>query len=161
MSGLRTRILVEQAVGAGVVNLLLNGAIAWLVFRGAATVPLWGTQGIASDLLCTGFLLPFLTSLITTKVVRGDVRRRMPEAIVSTPADSVPRHSSARKRSLILGLVGLAVVAPVTIGAFVLLGVEAMEFQRFVAFKSVFSAILGVVAGQFATRGALDEAAVR
>ena len=59
-------LLLEQGIGSAVVNFLLNGAIAWLVFRGVAQVPLWGQQSIAGDTIGTCFFLPFLTTLIVT-----------------------------------------------------------------------------------------------
>ena len=55
-------------------NFLLNGAIAWLLFRSLERVPLWGQQSIAGDTIGTCFFLPFFTALIVTPLVRRRVR---------------------------------------------------------------------------------------
>src|SRR5947207_13222996 len=70
----RRYLLLEQGVGAAGFNFLLNAAIAWLMFRGADVVPLWGQQSIAGDTIGTSVILPFLTCLIATRLVRGHVR---------------------------------------------------------------------------------------
>src|SRR5436190_1052786 len=70
----RRYLLLEQGVGAAGFNFLLNAAIAWLMFRGADAVPLWGQQSIAGDTIGTSIILPFLTCLIATRLVRGHVR---------------------------------------------------------------------------------------
>src|SRR3989442_10785557 len=44
------------------------------MFRGADVVPLWGQQSIAGDTIGTSVILPFLTCLIATRLVRGHVR---------------------------------------------------------------------------------------
>ena len=75
MSPAHRRFLVlEQGVGSVVVNLAINGAVAFLMFRGAASVPLWGQQSIAGDTVGTTFLLPFITCLVVTKLARAQVR---------------------------------------------------------------------------------------
>ncbi|MEO6026584.1 MAG: hypothetical protein ABIR79_06930, partial [Candidatus Binatia bacterium] len=70
----RRFLLLEQGLGAGVVNAVLNGLIAWLSFRGTAMVPFWGQQSIGGDTIGTCFLLPLLTVLIATPLCRGRVR---------------------------------------------------------------------------------------
>ena len=70
----RRYLLLDQGVGAGIVNLLLNAAIAWLLFRGVASVPMWGQQSIGGDTIGTAFVLPFLSTLIASAVVRSQVR---------------------------------------------------------------------------------------
>jgi hypothetical protein len=66
-------LLLEQGIGAAVVNSLLNGAIAWLLFRSLERVPLWGQQSIAGDTLATCFFLPLIPTLIVTPLVRRRV----------------------------------------------------------------------------------------
>src|SRR5204863_424500 len=70
----RRYVFLEQGVGAAGFNFLLNASIAWLIFRGAEMVPLWGQQSIAGDTIGTSIILPFLTCLIATRLVRGHVR---------------------------------------------------------------------------------------
>ena len=69
----RRFLFVDQCLGPTVFNFLLNGAIAWALFRGVALVPLWGQESIAGDTIATAFILPFLTSLIATRIVRRQI----------------------------------------------------------------------------------------
>src|SRR5205823_4376911 len=70
----RRYLLLEQGVGAAVFNFVLNAAIAWAMFRSVDVVPLWGQQSIMGDTIGTCFLLPLLTCLIVTRLVRGHMR---------------------------------------------------------------------------------------
>jgi hypothetical protein len=74
----RRFVLLDDGVGAFVVNLLLNGAIAWLLFRKATHVPMWGQSSIADDTIVTAFLLPAITCLIakSQRVARDSRARR-------------------------------------------------------------------------------------
>src|SRR5207249_1040211 len=74
----RRYLVLEQGVGAAIVNFVLNAAIAALLFYSQATIPLWGTQSIAGDTIGTTFFLPFLTCLIVTRVARGQMRGGRP-----------------------------------------------------------------------------------
>ena len=70
----RRFLIVEQGVGPTLFNVALNGAIAWLLFRSATEIPLWGEQSVGVDLLATAFLLPFLTCVIVSRLIGGQVR---------------------------------------------------------------------------------------
>jgi hypothetical protein len=43
----RRFVLLDNVVGPFIVNLLINGVIAWLLFRKATHVPMWGQSSIA------------------------------------------------------------------------------------------------------------------
>jgi len=68
-SGTRTALL----------NLGINGAIAWAIFHRAAFVSLWGPVGIAADTVATSLILPFLTGVIVTLLFLGWIRRERPD----------------------------------------------------------------------------------
>jgi hypothetical protein len=70
----RRFVLLDNVVGPFVVNLLINGVIAWLLFRKATHVPMWGQSSIAGDTIANAFLLPAITCLIVTPLARGRVR---------------------------------------------------------------------------------------
>ena len=70
----RRFLLLEQGAIPTVFNLLLNGLIAWGLFRSSPAVPLWGESSLGVDLLATAFLLPFLTCLIVSSLVARHVR---------------------------------------------------------------------------------------
>ena len=144
----RRYLLLEQGVGAAGFNFLLNAAIAWLIFRGAEMVPLWGQQSIAGDTIGTSIILPFLTCLIATRLVRGHVRSGK-VAPLGWSRDTqpwlgwLPRGTLAR--GLALGCAGLLVFAPPVLGALAALGVTQLGLGRFVVFKASFAAAEALV----------------
>ncbi len=152
----RRYVFLEQGVGAAGFNFLLNAAIAWLMFRGADVVPLWGQQSIAGDTIGTSIILPFLTCLIATRLVRGHVRSGK-VAPLGWSRDTqpwlgwLPRGTLAR--ALALGGAGLLVFAPpvlVTLAAFGVTHLGLGRFvvhglARFVVFKASFAAAEALV----------------
>jgi hypothetical protein len=141
----RRYVVLEQGVGAAVVNLLINGVIAWAMFRGAATVPMWGEQSIGGDTIGTTFFLPFLTSLIATRIVWAQMRSgRVPALAEIPPAlPRLPRSPAAR--GAVLGVLGVAVVGVPAAFALSFAGITEMRFWSFVGFKATFAALLGLV----------------
>jgi hypothetical protein len=155
----RRYLLLEQGVGSGVFNLLLNAAIAWLVFRGAERVPLWGEQSIGGDTIITAFMLPFLTTLIASRIVRRHVRTGHVPAFAwdgSRLAAWIP--SGLTLRGAVLGIVGVVFAGIPMAQALGALGVHEMTFGGFVAFKALFAAVLGTIVTPLVARAALADA---
>ena len=144
---LRRYLVLEHGVGSAVFNFLLNGAIAWLLFRGAVEVPLWGQQSIAGDTIGTTFFLPLLTCLIVTPMVRRHLRARDLGEIGRSPtADALLRWLpiGTFKRGLCLAAVCVLAVAPVAIGMLGARGITGMPLWHFIAFKAAFAAALAL-----------------
>ena len=138
-------LLLEEGVGSVVVNLVLNGLIAALMFRGTAAVPLWGQQSIAGDTIGTTFLLPLITCLIVTPLARRQVRAGRVPPVAGAPLALRWMPERAFTRGATLGLITAVAIAPPTIAALAALGVTQQSFWGFVAFKAVFAAALGAV----------------
>ena len=136
-------LLLEEGVGSVIVNLVINGGIAFLMFRGAATVPLWGQQSTAADTIGTTFFLPLFTSLIVTPLARRQVRAGRVAPFPGMPMGLrwMPRRTVWR--GTVLGLITAIVVAPPTVAILTLLGGSQQSFWGFVAFKAIFAAALG------------------
>jgi hypothetical protein len=143
----RRLLVIDNGVGSAVFNFLLNGAIAWGLFRTATAVPLWGQQSVAGDTLITGFLLPFFTCLIVSRMVErrvteGHVPRLAPAEL---PRAAWPRRSTLA-RSLFLGLAGVLLAAVPVVAALSLSGFSGFEgLWPFVGFKATFAALLAAV----------------
>lgn len=143
----RRYLVLEQGLGAALVNFVLNGLIAWAMFRGQSFVPLWGEQSIAGDIVGTTFLLPLLTCLIVTPLASGQIRSGRLAPLGWTPiSHPVLRWLPAGtfRRALAMGAICTVVIAPIAI-SLVALQITAMSFWRFVAFKAMFAAVLGAL----------------
>ncbi|MBI3785038.1 MAG: hypothetical protein HY270_16735 [Deltaproteobacteria bacterium] len=135
-------LLLEEGVGSVVVNLVINAAIAFLMFRGAPTVPLWGQQSVVSDTIGTTFFLPLFTTLIVTSLARRQVSagRVAPFAGMPLGLQWMPIHTLWR--GVVLGLITAFVIAPPTVAILATLSNDH-SFWGFVAFKAIFAAVLG------------------
>jgi hypothetical protein len=144
----RRYVLIDNGIGSGVFNFVLNGAIAYLMFRSLEDVPLWGQQSIAGDTLGTLFFLPFFTCLIVTRLTQGQLRSgKLPPMMwrrESHPTlGRLPRGTFLR--SVVLGIGAVLVAGPLSVWALGAVGIEHMSFWGFVAFKATFAAFLAVI----------------
>lgn len=143
-----------------VFNFALNGAIAWAVFRAAAVVPLWGQQSIAVDTIGTTFLLPFLTCLLVTRLVQRQTRSGRIQALgLHALRHGFIRHLPQKTfyRALALGGLCVSAIAPPTLLALVVSGLDALPFAQFLVFKASFAAALAAaVAPVIALRALCD-----
>lgn len=158
MSSAHRRYLLEQGIGSGVFNLVLNAAIAWAMFRGMAAVPLWGQQSVAGDTIGTTFFLPFLTTVIAGRIVRGHVRNGRVPAL-AWAASSLGRRlpKGLALRGAILGMACIVAVGLPATRALASLGVAQMSFGGFVAFKALFAAALATVVTPVIARASLAD----
>jgi len=142
------KYLVGQAVMAAAVNLMLNGAIGWILYRHLPRIPLYGGQSVVGDVVVTGFLLPVLVCLIATPIIRSEVRKaRLPAASWLRPGLSRTASvlGNLLLRAVVLGVLSTLLVSPVTILTLHALGVDGLKFWTFVAFKASFAAVLAAL----------------
>jgi hypothetical protein len=140
----RRYLLVDTGVSPLITNLAINGVIAWLIYRNATHVPLWGQSSIAGDTIATSFLLPLITCLIVTPLARGKVRAgQVPQLMRDASWNWLPHN--ALWRGIVIGILGLLVLTPVTLLGFRALGINALKPWHFVYFKSTFAAFEGLL----------------
>lgn len=142
---LRHYLKTEHAIGAAIVNVPINGLIAWLAFGHLDFVPMWGEPSIVGDTVVTVFILTSLTCLIGTRIVRWHVRTG--KAPTDGPAPGSWRlvrrlPAGLGIRSLALAGVVTLVVAPLAASGLALSGAEGMELRSFLVFKAGFAAAL-------------------
>ena len=158
----RRFIVVDEIVVTAVINFWLNYGIAWFFFRAATVVPLWGLSSIAADTLGTAFVLPLLTALIATPLVRLQVLHgKLPPL---APADVRPSRwlrLPFAARGALLGVVAMAVVAVPVVALFALVGPAALSTSRFYWFKASFAAAVGIGATPLLGWWALQDASRR
>ena len=148
---MRVRLSAEQRrflwVGQGVVafaiNVVLNGAIGWAMFRGAETIPLWGASSIGGDTLGTSFFLPAITCLIVTPLVRGQVRKGAAPAFEGALAGWLrPFQRPLPLRAVALGLVCIPIAGGAGVALLCALGVAALDFAPFLGWKALYAGVL-------------------
>lgn len=136
--------MVEQVGIAALINVVLNAAIAWLLFRRNASLALWGEAGVGGDLLITGFLLPFAicainSTIIPRQIAKGKVARLDP------PLPAGGRLADAPKlvRALVLGASGVVLAAAPLV--WLLGGVEPFSVWAFVGIKGLWAGVLAAL----------------
>jgi hypothetical protein len=137
-------LVVEQCIGAALFNIALNAGIAWLAFRNLTQVPLWGAQSIVLDTIITCFMLPFMTCLISTAVIRWQVHNeKLPHMLwrrlKHRTLGRLP-HGTFR-RALALGVIGITIAVP-TVFLLAIAGADPLSFEQFVVFKALYAALL-------------------
>jgi len=145
----RSWLIREQVIAPAVINFVLNAGIAWLIFRGRGVVPLWGEGGIAQDAIATLFLLPSLTCLIVTPLVRRAVGAgKVPplDGAIGLPqvVERLPRALLGRAAAL--GLGGVVAGAPLVLGAVAVAG-GALAVPTLVLAKGVYTGALAALVG--------------
>jgi hypothetical protein len=139
----RRFLWLDQAVVAFVINVLLNGAIGWAMFRGVATIPLWGASSIGGDTLGTSFFLPAITCLIVTPLVRGRVRKGAAPAFDGALAGWLrPFQRSLPLRAAALGLVCIPIAGGAGVALLSALGVSSLDFAPFLGWKALYAGVL-------------------
>ena len=162
----RRWLLYNAFLGTALVNLVLNGAFAWLGTWGHAEVPLWasavGHPSILTDTIGTLFMLPFMTCVMCSAAVHRSQRRgelpalapalRLPAWLRRLPGMTV-------RRGLTMGAVTVAVMAPLAALALVTVDAAGMSRLGFTVYKAVFGVILGsLVTPVIAVRAMSDPA---
>ena len=145
----RSWLIREQVIAPAAINFVLNAGIAWLIFRGRGVVPLWGEGGIAPDAIATLFLLPFLTCLIVTPLVRRAVGAgKVPplDGAIGLPQVVLRLPRALPARAAALGLGGVLVGAPLVLGAIAVAG-GALDVQTLVLSKGVYTGALAALVG--------------
>jgi hypothetical protein len=141
------KFLMTQQLLPGLINGLLNGGIAWAQHHKTAALGLWAHGMYATDLLATGFLLPSLTWLILRPLLRRQARAGKAPVLAGLP---MPRlvgwmTSSTWGGSLVIGLMGMGLVAGGTLLALQLLGSPSFVGTDYALFKGAFGALLTFV----------------
>jgi hypothetical protein len=146
----RSFLLTEQLIGAALFNLVLYALIGWLSFGPSpgALVSVWGDPGMAIDLCATSFVLPFVTSMIWSSLVRRTVRRASLLTLGWSPADHPALRwlpTSLLARSLVLALLSAVAVIPAILLTLQLVDAQHVSLLSFVLSKALLSAVLSAV----------------
>lgn len=138
----------SQAIGAAVGNMVINPALAWLINRQVAFVPLTGDNSMIID---TAITCVVMTLIVTLLIARG-TRRELEAGRIAQSANSTPGQGvlsllphAGWALGLTLGLGAAVVIAPLTFGVFRLLGVTGLSLGGFAVFKAVWTPLVAVI----------------
>jgi len=148
----RRWLIVNALVATMAINVIVNAALAWLGVQGQDSVSMWGVPLVETsifwNLVGTLFLLPLLTCVLTTGVIRRDVRRgALPplDRLRSTQRWLVALPPSRWRRGVALGALLTAVLAPPLVLVLVASGSPELSLDRFVVYQTIFAVLLGIV----------------
>ncbi len=141
------KVIYKDAVINGVTNAIFNGYIAWLILRDRTILSMWGDGGFGFDILATAFILLFIVTLIVVplsrrKVLQGKLRSIHLQA--GNPIHSFLRYMPAGLlwQALAFGLIGLFIVAPLTLVMLWLLGAGSLGPLAFALIKGGWAGVL-------------------
>ena len=128
----------------GISNVFFNGLIAWLLLKGGADLTFGGENSFAVDLLATGFILPFIVTLIIIPLNRRQLNK---QALAPVYLDRehwllgiLARFPQGLfMRALWFGLVGMLLLAPLTLLPLWLLGIKQFTPNSYALFKGIWA----------------------
>jgi len=157
----RRYLFGQGALGAALVNILINGAIGWAITHGLRTFPVWKLPGAAPDLLATAFGVTFGTCIAAKFAVRIDIARGKLAVPSASPASRKSERSliprSLLVRSVWLGVVSVPVFAIPVLLALYVAGSDALERGVFIALKAGFSAVQAALVTPYLMLAALSD----
>ncbi len=155
-------IIIKQGAVAILINFFMNGLMAWVVFKPAEIVSLWGEKGFAFDIAITTFFFTFFTSLFVSKASYKAVWKGHLSSIEWQGATKLFQRFSPRP---FLGSLGLAIIMtlfvfPTVVGGLTLLDAQVLSLQAFISFKAFYAETLAAIATPLVVLIALAEAEI-
>lgn len=155
----RSFLIIEQSVFAGLINVVINGTIAWLLMRSLTEIPLWGETSMGVDLLATGFLLPFFTCIIVSRLTRGQVENgKLPPLEASQIRPLGIHERSSLVRGALIGVLGVIFAAAPLVALLDLAQAAPVPLISFVSFKAIWAGLFAMVVSPIIAWWALSAA---
>ena len=143
----RAFLINEQIIGPVVINFAFNAVTGWWFFRAFTPIPMWTMPGVAFDLLGLFNGLPFLLTLITTPIVRHQVRKGKVAPLPQGPEAYPILRKLPRGlfwRATYLGIGAWLIGGPLLFAALWLVG-DRMELTTFWIAKGAIAAALSAL----------------
>jgi hypothetical protein len=155
----RSFLIIEQSVFAGIINLVINAVIAWLLMRSLVEVPLWGETSMGADLLATGFILPFATCLIVSRLTRSQVESGKLPALEASQIRPLGFHRrSSLVRAILMGVVGVIFASAPLVVLLDLAQAAPVPLMSFVTFKAIWAGLFAMIVSPIIAWWALSAA---
>lgn len=145
----RQHLRHEVLVG-GVSNALFNGLIAWWLIGNGPPLAWGGEHSFAVDIVATALLLPLIVALIVIPLQRGQLRKGRLQAIDLGPGSPVQVFANRLPWATVhsagvFGLIGLCLIAPLTLLGFFLAGIEQIAPFHYAVFKGAWAGVTAAV----------------
>ncbi|MEZ6062926.1 MAG: hypothetical protein R3C19_21485 [Planctomycetaceae bacterium] len=163
-SSQRRYLVLYQCLLPMLINIVVCGLIGAVDYRGLNTLPvLEPPKSVAVDLAATSFLLPFLTCLIATPLVRRDIRRGTVSSLAKKDqqpsAGLPPARMPLLLRALLIGGTGAVVVGSAAMIVVSMLPVPTVAVSKFLFWKLTFAGFYGAAVTPFIALLAMAEPA--
>ena len=142
--------LKHEALVGGASNAFFNGLIAWLLLRSGPSLAWGGEHSFAVDVIATSLLLPLIIALIVIPLQRSKLSKGKLHSInlgagsrLQAIADRFP--TSAFKSALLFGLLGMCLIAPLTLAGFFALGIDSVAPLHYAVFKGIWAGLMAAV----------------
>lgn len=142
--------LQHEVMVSGISNFFFNALAAWLLLRGGAALRWSGESSFVVDIIATAFLLPFIVALIVIPLQRSKLKKGKLQAIDLGNASFFQRMAnrfpqSVFKSALLFGLIGMLVIAPLTLLGFYIAGVSVVSPTQYAIFKGIWAGLMAAV----------------
>ena len=163
MSDQQKKYVVYEQGGISVIfNLLINGFLAWLLFKSYDYIPVYGQNpSVVIDTLMTLFLLGIILPLCVIPIARKAIRKKPQlQTKMSRADDPLVRllPTNLLLRCLLFGSILTAAVLPLFLLAFAILGISSLGSMDYVIFKAIYTGIAGGVLAVIAVWSAVYDA---
>ena len=144
------RYLVHNATTNGLANAVCNGLICYWLIKDNGVVTWWGSSNFGGDLLATGFILPFIVTLIVIPVQRAKLNKGKVALIDETEVPAIMQRFLRFPKSLwanaaLFGLIGALLIAGSTILLLALIGVTTFTPLQYAWFKGLWAGLLAAI----------------
>lgn len=142
-------LLISQGLFALVTNFAINAVISWYTMKKYADLTIWGEAGVGVDILATGFLLPFLSCLIISPILRNRIKRGQLQPLKAEQVGGNMHNRSILVRGVILGLIGLLLASVPLILVFKYFWTLPIPLWSFIWIKGSWAGVLGGIVAPF------------
>ena len=142
--------LKHEALVGGLSNAVFNGLICWLLIRSGPSLAWGGAHSFLVDVIATALLLPPIVALIVIPLQRSKMGKGKLQTIDLGPnsrlqalANRFP--SSTLKSAGVFALIGVFLIAPLTLLGFYVIGVEQVAPLHYAIFKGLWAGAMAAV----------------
>lgn len=141
------RYLVHNATTNGLANAVCNGLICYWLIKDKGTVTWWGSSNFGGDLIATGFILPFIVTLIVIPIQRAKLSKGKITGIEGHQVPRLLNHflrfpQSIWANATLFGLIGALAIGGTTLLLLGALGVNSFSPLQYAWFKGLWAGLL-------------------